>query len=70
MLYPVPALPARLLGVGASGLVREQDVQRELFTDTASEKQRSLDRAVDAIRAQFGSGVIGRGKRSDPRQEP
>jgi DNA polymerase-4 len=56
-------LPARLLGVGASGLVREGEVQRELFEETATEKKRSLDKAMDALRAQFGSDIISRGKR-------
>src|SRR5438105_10860636 len=56
-------LPARLLGVGASGLVREGEVQRELFEETETEKKRSLDKAMDALRAQFGSDIISRGKR-------
>src|SRR5207237_7346287 len=56
-------LPARLLGVGASGLVRESDVQRELFEEKTTEKQRLLDKAVDALRAQFGSEAIRRAQR-------
>jgi DNA polymerase-4 len=61
-------LPARLLGVGVSGLVREGDVQRDLFEDATATKQRALDQALDAIRSQFGSETIRRGgtlRRSD-----
>jgi DNA polymerase-4 len=58
-------LPARLLGVGASGLVREGEVQRELFEEPATAKKRSLDKAMDALRAQFGSDIISRGKRRE-----
>jgi DNA polymerase-4 len=55
-------LPARLLGVGATGLVPEGEVQRELFAEPLMEKQRSLDKTLDALRAQFGSDVIRRGR--------
>jgi len=54
-------LPARLLGVGVSSLVREGDVQRDLFEDATATKQRALDQALDAIRSQFGSETIRRG---------
>jgi hypothetical protein len=56
-------LPARLLGVGVSSLVREGDVQRDLFEDATATKQRALDQALDAIRSQFGSETIRRGGR-------
>jgi DNA polymerase-4 len=53
-------LPLRLLGVGVSGLVKEGPVQGDLFDGKRQAKQRSLDQAVDAIRAQFGAGAIRR----------
>jgi DNA polymerase-4 len=54
-------LPLRLLGVGASRLTRETVVQRDLFDDGSRERQGALDRAVDAIRGQFGADSIQRG---------
>lgn len=54
-------LPVRLLGVGATKLTRETAVQRDLFDDGARERLGALDRAVDAIRGQFGDGAIRRG---------
>jgi DNA polymerase-4 len=54
-------LPVRLLGVGASRLVREAVAQGELFDDGSRERQSALDRAVDTIRGQFGRGAIQRG---------
>jgi DNA polymerase-4 len=54
-------LPLRLLGVGAAKLTREPVAQRELFEADAHERDSALDRAIDAIRAQFGGGAIQRG---------
>ncbi len=54
-------LPVRLLGVGASHLTREAVVQGDLFDGARRAKQGQLDRAVDAIRGQFGAGAIQRG---------
>jgi DNA polymerase-4 len=54
-------LPLRLLGVGASGLTRGGEVQGELFDDGSQARQRSLDRALDAIRQKFGQGGVRRG---------
>jgi DNA polymerase-4 len=56
---PKSLFPVRLLGVGGTGLVREP--APDLFADEAQERQRSVDRAFDAIRAQFGTNAIRRG---------
>jgi len=53
-------LPVRLLGVGAAKLAREA-VQGSLFDGEVRKKQSALDKAVDAIRGQFGSVAIRRG---------
>jgi DNA polymerase-4 len=55
-------LPLRLLGVGASGLLRDCEVQGHLFDGAWREKQQSLDQAVDAIRSRLGKDAIQRGK--------
>jgi DNA polymerase-4 len=60
-------LPIRLLGVGASRLARDGAVQRGLFDGEVVEKQSALDRAVDAIRGQFGTEAIRRGSLLDRR---
>jgi DNA polymerase-4 len=53
-------LPLRLLGVGASGLVRDGQVQGNLFEDEWRHKQRALDRTIDGIRQQFGKDALRR----------
>jgi DNA polymerase-4 len=53
-------LPVRLLGVGASRLLRAEAVQGQLFDADLRERRTALDRAVDAIRGQFGTGAIQR----------
>jgi DNA polymerase-4 len=62
-------LPVRLLGVGATRLIGEGAVQGELFDGAERQQQESLDRAVDAIRSQFGADAIRRGSRLDRREE-
>jgi DNA polymerase-4 len=57
---PQSWLPLRLLGVGATGLVRDEQIQADLFDGAWHAKQRSLDKAVDAIRDQFGGQAIKR----------
>jgi DNA polymerase-4 len=68
-------LPVRLLGVGATALTRDAAVQASLFDDGVAERQASLDRAVDAIRGQFGAAALQRGSHLDraaggPEDEP
>ncbi len=67
-------LPLRLLGVGASRLVRGGAVQGQLFDTDVRERRAALDRTVDAIRGQFGRDAIQRGTRlqnqaDDPTEE-
>ena len=54
-------LPVRLLGVGASKLTQSAARQLDLFDGERTQRQSKLDRAVDAIRGQFGSTSIRRG---------
>lgn len=54
-------LPVRLLGVGAGNLVRDAVIQGDLFDGGRRERQDAVDRAVDAIRAQYGTRAIERG---------
>jgi DNA polymerase IV len=55
-------LPLRLLGMGASNLVADAAVQGDLFDGGRRERQRALDRTLDAIREQFGDDSIRRGE--------
>jgi DNA polymerase-4 len=58
-------LPLRLLGVGAGRLTRDVAVQGDLFDGEQRGRQAALDKAVDAIRGQFGPSAIRRGKRPE-----
>ena len=53
--------PIRLLGVALTQLSRGEAAQLSLFDDGHTEKTRSLDRAVDAIRGKFGHAMIAHG---------
>ncbi|HLN28256.1 MAG TPA: DNA polymerase IV [Gemmataceae bacterium] len=58
---PRGLLPARLLGVGASGLTRETIVQKDLFDSGLQDKQTALDQTLDQIRTRYGADAIRRG---------
>lgn len=58
-------LPLRLLGVGATRLVRDEPVQHDLFGQAWRAKQRALEGAMDAIRDQFGRAAIRRARQID-----
>ncbi len=62
-------LPLRLLGVGATRLVRDEAVQHDLFGQAWRAKQRALEGAMDAIREQFGRSSIRRARQMDNPQE-
>lgn len=53
-------LPIRLIGVGASGLLKEEESQGDLFEQDWRTKQRSLDHTLDEIRQQFGQDAVQR----------
>ncbi|MGQ0647459.1 MAG: Y-family DNA polymerase [Gemmatimonadaceae bacterium] len=63
--------PARLLGVALTGLAEaDVDTQLSLFTGNAtdaveSEKDRALSRAIDAVRAKFGTDAVLPGRLTD-----
>jgi DNA polymerase-4 len=63
-------LPVRLLGVGAGNLTRDPAVQGHLFDGARRVRQGALDRAVDAIRGQFGAAAIQRGSLIDRAPPP
>jgi DNA polymerase-4 len=58
---PKSVFPIRLLGVGATGLVRGSAVQANLFEEDWKTRQSALDQALDEIRSRYGSGAIRRG---------
>lgn len=58
---PDSLLPARLIGVGVSGIERGAVVQRQLFDEASRGKQHAADHASDAIRERFGDEAIRRG---------
>jgi DNA polymerase-4 len=58
---PKSVFPIRLLGIGATGLVRGSAVQANLFEEDWKSRQSALDQALDEIRSRYGSGAIRRG---------
>ncbi len=69
-------VPARLLGVGLSGLGRGPaerqlvlfDEPRDAADGGETERDRSLSRAVDALSERFGRGAVVPGRAVDPRE--
>jgi DNA polymerase-4 len=61
-------LPLRLLGVGLTGLAGDGPTQGHLFDEQWRQKQRSLDRTLDAIRTQLGTDAIRRAGGPPPSQ--
>ncbi len=53
-----PGERVRLLGVGASGLA--EGVQPTLFDSGGLDQREELARALDALRGQYGRGIVGR----------
>jgi hypothetical protein len=49
------------LGVGASKLTRQPNIQGNLFEENPQPRLSALDQAVDSIRTQFGAASIQRG---------
>jgi hypothetical protein len=58
----------RLIGVGVTELVRDQDEQMLLFQEENQElkKREKVSRTVDAIRDKLGDNAIMRGSRLSP----
>lgn len=53
--------PLRLLGISLTDVTWDENEQLSLFADPKHEKERKLDRAVDAIRKKYGMDTIARG---------
>lgn len=53
--------PLRLLGISLSQLVEEETGQISFFVDEKREREEKIDRAVDDIRARFGTASVMRG---------
>ena len=57
---PGRPLRVRLLGMGTSGLMRDDLHQRHLFDEAQRERKSRLDDTTDALRSRFGSRAISR----------
>lgn len=53
--------PLRLIGISLTNITKGEEEQLTLFKDEGREKERKVDKAVDAIRNRFGSDMIVRG---------
>lgn len=65
-----PFRPVRLIGVTAGPLLPSADRQLSLFSEPAVEKDRRIDRALDAVRARFGDDAIIRARLADGHSKP
>jgi DNA polymerase-4 len=63
------SMPVRLLGIGATRLTREPNLQGNLFEESSHHREAALDETIDTIRAQFGAGSIRRGSLLDKSAE-
>ena len=55
----------RLLGVSLSNLSRAEEVTGDLFDTPQSNRNRTLDGVMDALRRRFGAGAVRRGTKHD-----
>lgn len=53
--------PLRLLGISLTHLDHGEMVQLSMFEDERRERQKQLDRTIDALRGRFGADIIRRG---------
>ena len=53
--------PLRLVGFAASGLVKQDTEQQQLFVDADDQKQERVDKAVDRIKNRYGDDAMRRG---------
>ena len=60
--YKKQAGALRLIGFGVSGLQTPSSQQLELFPDPQEQKQRQVDKALDAIHERFGKDALKRGQ--------
>lgn len=61
--------PLRLLGVSLFDITRDDSVQLSLFAEEDKSRSRKLDKAVDDIRARFGSdGIVRAGAMNAPKR--
>jgi len=58
--------PVRLIGMGATNLEERADEQLDLFAAPSRERDKRLDRALDALQDRFGGGAIQRGTAAMP----
>jgi len=59
--------PLRLLSIALTNVTRDTAEQLTLFPDEHRERERSIDRTVDALRSRFGADTIVRGFSGDGR---
>ena len=55
-------LPLRLLGISLTNVTKDHYEQYSLFPDRGRERARKLDRALDSIRARYGTDAVFRAR--------